>query len=153
MKETGKEEDLRRASVSFRVSPKLKKRLEREAERESKSLSDFLHSLISDALAMRHAGELPPAEQKSIDPALVEKLDMILRVMSEAEKEVRKLPQPADLLDEIESRQRRLTEVVTEDIGELRKGLRTALANFVRLAYPKLEDAQVTRMVNEAFET
>lgn len=153
MKETGSETEKRSESVSFRVTPKLKSRLERHAKREKTSLSDFLSTLISDALAMRDAGELPAAESKPGDPIVVEKLDTILQALDEAKAVMSKLPQPADLLDEMDSRHRRLTELVNEDIGDLRKGLRTALANFMRLAYPKLEGDKITVMVNEAFES
>lgn len=113
----------RTASISVRVGPNLKKRLERDAKSEkAKSTSEFIHTLIEEALAAR-SDEKPPLAPAAapMDPAMGDKLDEILRALEESET----------LTGSILDRHEKERHGIAEELGNLRRAVTLALVNVL----------------------
>ena len=149
-------------TISYRPDPEILARIETvQHETGKKYLSETLAELVQAGLDARTP---PTRSQSDPGPQLTRLVGLLERLTAEAatprpdpvalDAIAGRLDRlPAALLDEMDARLGRLAELLAEDVADIRKGLRTAVGNFIRLAYPKLEPEKIIKLVNEAFES
>lgn len=122
MSESGEK---RTASISVRIGPNLKRRLERDAKQEkAKSTSEFLHTLIAEAIAARDARGTTGEGKPPADPATGEKLDRMLQALEEFGTLLRGFgeadPDAKESLGKIRKGVRALDETLKAELLQLR---------------------------------
>jgi len=148
-------------TISYRPDPEILAQIEAaQQETGKKYLSEVLAELVKAGLEARKQASRPAADSQAQLGRLVELLEGMKPSPAAPGRDAEALGAiaarldrlPAEILEEVDSRLRRLADLVADDLGELRKGLRTAVANFVKVAYPKLEPDKIAKLVNDAFD-